>query len=105
MSYHDYWHGDCTIVKFYRDKQKHELDKINFQSWLNGVYIYNALIATAPIINAFSSEHKPLDYLEKPLAITKEQQEQEQIDKQLDIQARLRAFAEQHNTKYEVKHG
>lgn len=81
MSYEQYWNGDCIIVKFYREKHKRELEHMNFREWLSGAYIYNALVASSPLFNAFSSRNKPFDYLAKPFSITKEQQEAEERER------------------------
>lgn len=97
MSYEQYWNGDCIIVKFYRDKHKHDIELMNYKLWLNGAYIYNALIASSPVFNPFSSSGKPLDYLSKPFPITKEQQEAEKIAEYNKNRQRLADFARRFN--------
>lgn len=89
MSFNDYWNKDCNIAVFYRKKHEHEQKEQNFNCWLNGAYIYNALIAVAPILNAFSSKHEPFDYLEKPFSLTAEERKQDELKKYQEMKNRM----------------
>lgn len=60
MTYHDYWDGDAAMVKFYRDKHKRDLDRQNFNHWMQGMYIYEALVDASPVFNPLSEKHEPL---------------------------------------------
>lgn len=62
MTYLDYWDGDSTMVKYYRDKHKRELERQNFNHWMQGLYFYEALIDASPVFNPLSEKHEPYPY-------------------------------------------
>ncbi len=69
MSYDDYWNGDCTMVKFYRDKAKHELEEKNRMLWLQGMYLYDTLLRLSPALKPFVKNPNPEPYMEEPYPI------------------------------------
>jgi hypothetical protein len=82
MTYEQFWYGDPTIVKFYREaydiseKRKHELDQ--WHMWNQGMYIYEALCDVSPILHAFSKKGtKPLPYPEFPYGMEDKIKEKE----------------------------
>ena len=73
MSYSDYWDGDSTMTKYYREKYKIERDRKNFELWLQGLYIYEALIDVYPVLNPFSKDKQPIPYRSEPLSLSQEE--------------------------------
>ena len=71
----------------YKEKQKDEVDKINFQSWLSGVYIERAI---------GSSLSKKVKYFSEPINLEggKELTPEEKYE---DIRVRFLTQAKQHN--------
>lgn len=61
-----YWNGDNDLPKAYREADKLRLERDNFQSWLHGKYIYDALLAASPLLNGMSKRNEPFPYLESP---------------------------------------
>lgn len=70
MTYDQFWHGDPMLTKYYRKADDMRQDRLNQELWLNGLYIYNAVGALAPILNAFSKQTHANSYLEQPLPRT-----------------------------------
>lgn len=66
MSYDAFWNDDVDIVKYYRKAYKIRRDDINFAAYLQGKYVYDALLCVAPVLHPFSKTNKPHDYLDKP---------------------------------------
>lgn len=66
MSLEDFWDGDCTLVKYYRDKERRDAEYHNWQAWLQGRYIYEALLESAPMFRSFVKNPKPAPYATKP---------------------------------------
>ena len=73
MTYEEFWEGDCTLPKFYREAQKiksqKEFDDKNFFCWLQGRYIYDALCCASPLFRTnfgkgIVAAHK---YYEEPI--------------------------------------
>ena len=90
MSYNDFWHGDNDLPKYYLKsyllKQERDQTLMNYESWLKGLYIYEALCNVAPIFNAFSKKHDAFPYRSKPIPITeKEQRDDEEEQRQLRL--------------------
>ncbi len=72
MTYDQYWNDDCQLVKYYRKAHKLKNEQKNQELWLQGLYIYDALCAVAPVLHAFAKRGtKPLPYTEKPYPLTK----------------------------------
>ena len=77
MSADDYWNGDCTLVRAYYEKHEYELQEANHQLWLQGLYIYEALLCASPVFHDFAKHPKPLPYREKPFILNQEQEERQ----------------------------
>lgn len=75
MTYHDFWDGDCCMVKYYRDKAKREWEQRNFELWLQGAYIYEALLDASPVFNSLSKKKKPFPYMKQPIPFTADESE------------------------------
>lgn len=82
MTYEEFWEKDPDLVKSYRRADKIKRNNDNFDKWLQGKYFYDALIMVSPLLHAFSSETKPIDYHEKPLPLTKEEAERQEEERQ-----------------------
>lgn len=83
MSYDDYWNGDVKMVKYYREANKIQNDMKNHEFWLQGYYIYQSLINASPVFNPFADRNtKPIPYFDRPIAITKEQQEEQRKERE-----------------------
>lgn len=93
MSYEQFWEGDPTMtkdyLKAYNQKQKREAEKMKWMMWEQGLYVYEAICDTSPILRAFSKATKPLPYPKEPYGLEKTQQEKnpeiEQLKEQRDM--------------------
>lgn len=90
MSYDEYWHGDAYVVKFYKEAHRLKLQAQDENNWMQGMYVYEAILDCSPILHAFSKKGtKPLQYSEKPYLAdrlkekTKEEIEQEKENERL----------------------
>lgn len=90
MSYDEYWHGDAYVVKFYKEAHRLKLQAQDENNWMQGMYVYEAILDCSPILHAFSKKGtKPLQYCEKPYLAdrlkekTKEEIEQEKENERL----------------------
>lgn len=86
MSYTDYWDGDPEMVRFYRDKHRHESERRNVELWLQGAYVYEAILDAMPAFNFFSKKRKPVPYRDEPMALSggeKKKSEDRKAEKQL----------------------
>lgn len=81
MTAEEFWYGEPRLFSSYIKKYQLDLDEINYQAWLFGLYEYKA-ICTA-LGNAFSDKSSKKDtYFEKPLEeLTHNYQEEKESKK------------------------
>lgn len=81
----EYWDGDPSLCISYREAQRHKARYDNEQSWLQGLYVYHAVGALVPVMQAFASkEAKPQPYVERPFPTDMQEvrEQQEEKDRQ-----------------------
>lgn len=66
MTYEQFWDGDVWMAKAYRQAYELRKERENFNAWLQGLYIYEAICDASPILRAFSKARKPNPYPSKP---------------------------------------
>lgn len=92
MSYDEFWYGDCWVASYYRKAWKLKKEQLNEQFWLQGVYIYEALVDVAPILHAFTKNGtKPLPFPEKPYDLYKDSKQSKKKKKQEEENEKIRA--------------
>lgn len=93
MTWDQYWYGDVWMVGAFYKAEKLRLERMNQASWIQGLYFYRALLDVSPILHAFAKKGtKPQKYLEKPLPLfgeSQDQKEQEQAVKNERLKAQL----------------
>lgn len=100
MTYHEFWNGDVSAHRAYRDAHKIKVSEQNMMLWLQGRYVYDAIGAIAPYIKAFSKA-KPGNYTERPYDLFEEErkarEEEEQRKRYEHIKEKVAAFAKAFN--------
>ena len=96
MTYEQFWDGDVLAHKAYRKAHKLHLIEKNQFAWMQGAYVYEAIMDVAPYIKAFSKA-RPRQYLKEPYDLFKEQrearEEREARERYERIKAGVAAFA------------
>ena len=107
MTYEEYWEGDPEMTKHYREKYRCEMDQRNTELWLMGIYIYEALMDVAPLLNIFDKHRKALPYRTEPYPLTKTAEEKrkarEEKQKIKNGQDFMSAWATTVNAKFKKK--
>ena len=102
----EYWDGDSTLVRAYREADKRRWHMKNVEMWLQGRYIYDAVMRLIPSLQAFKPK-EPIPYLEEPIPLTeeeyKERQIREQKKKQEALKAYMQSFVKKQNKNKEDK--
>lgn len=96
MSWDEFWNQDCEIARFYLKAHDLKRKMENEKLWMQGAYIYDALCAVSPVLNAFAKTGtKPLPYAKEPYPLTaKEVKEvQDSHEKQLMSKGREKMMA------------
>ena len=76
MSMKEYWQDDPALITFYIEAENIRQRKRNYELWLQGAYIYNAIGCLVPVLNPFSKDHKAKPYLDSPIPLTEEERQQ-----------------------------
>lgn len=66
MSADEFWNCDPRMYKAYREKDRIQMEKQNELLWLQGMYVYQAILLSAPRLNSIQPK-EPLPYPEKPI--------------------------------------
>lgn len=74
MSYDQYWNDDPMLVRDYTKADRLRQKRFDEQCWLQGAYIYEALLRASPVFHDFvKSGTKAHPYLEQPYTIKAEE--------------------------------
>lgn len=104
MSYAEFWDGDPTAVIAYRTANELQDKRRNFELWLQGKYVYDALGAISPLFRfTMSRTVKAEPYVKEPYPITemeaRQREEREARLKEERLKAEFALFAEQLRNK------
>ena len=110
MTYKQFWEQDCDLVKYYRKAAQIRQDLKNQEAWLQGVYIYEALIDASPVFRSLAKKGtRPIPYRDRPyeLFTQKNVGKKEEIQEKRDEKAKayMEAFAISINKKFQEKGG
>lgn len=95
MTPEQFWEGDPTLCKYYREAEEIRNEKRNQELWLQGMYIYEALCDVSPIFHAFAKKgSKPHAYTTHPYALTEKQRKREEEEKQRRLSEKGKRFME-----------
>lgn len=91
MTYEQYWHGDVLAIRAYREAERIRQERVNGESWLLGMYVYDAICRLSPVLHAFAKKGtKPIPYLKKPYQMGKGKKVKVEDDRTVENE-RLRA--------------
>lgn len=86
MSADEFWNGDVWLAKAYRKADEYRKDMDNQRLWLQGLYIYDALMLTAQ--KALSDKKTNDTYPSEPYPIsTKAIEDRKEKEKQAKLEA------------------
>ena len=96
MTYEQFWDGDISAHRAYREAKRIRLSEQNQMAWLQGLYVYEAIADLAPVLKAFA-KGKPRPYANEPYDLfedeRKRREEREQRERYERIKAKIAAFA------------
>ena len=108
MTEAQYWDGDPALPRYYRKADELRIERQNEEAWLQGMYVYDAIIRLTPLLHAFAKKGtKPEPYVEEPYPITQKKQEDKQQRKEKSISdkglAKMEAFMQKFNKSFEER--
>ena len=102
MSYEEYWDGDPSLVIAYRKAEDMKAHRRNWEMWMNGRYVYDAIMRMLPSMQLWRPK-PPLDYMTEPYPLTRKEYEEriqkEEKRKQEEIRDKMLAFASAYKSK------
>lgn len=111
MPYHEYWHGNYAQLAHYRKAYELRRERANYDAWIQGAYVYDALCAVSPLFrfSLSSKTIKPEPYHKEPYPV-KQSGPVKQAESNAEIEAKVGAakffaFALQVNKRLEDKGG
>ena len=104
MTAEQYWDGDNLLPRAYRKAEELRRDRQNSYLWLQGKYVYDAIYAMAPALQAMGGG-KPESYVNEPYPLTeaavRERDEREQQRKMEERKAQMLAWMQRVNAAKE----
>lgn len=106
MTEEQYWDGDPMLAKYYRKAEEIRNERRNQELWLQGMYVYDAILCASPILRAFAKKGaKPKPYPTQPYALTAKERKKEKEDKERKVYAKgkqyMEAFMASTNKKFQ----
>ena len=84
MTPEQFWEGDSNLVVAYRKAFEMKQDADNFNLWLQGKYVYDAISCLIPIMHPFAKKGtKAEPYLDKPYPLKEGNTENKPEDKNI----------------------
>lgn len=95
MTYEQFWEGDPSLAKYYRQADELRTERRNQEMWLQGLYIYEALCDASPLMQGFAKKGtKARPYSDKPYSITEKQRRKEAAEKEIAVANKGKRFME-----------
>lgn len=85
MSADEFWNCDPRMYRVYREKDRIATEKQNEMLWIQGAYVYQAILLAAPRLNSLKPE-EPLPYPLKPFDLGLSKTEDEDVPTDEEIQ-------------------
>lgn len=116
MTYDQFWNQDVALVKAYREADRIKKDLRNQELWLQGAYIYEAILDASPILRFSMAKQapKPIPYPDHPYELRPGKKKagekssvQEERERKNDQKAKamMEMFMVAINKKFEKKGG
>lgn len=100
MSPSDYWDGPCEWAVSYRQAFEDERRRNDERAWLQGLYVYNAIAAIAPVLSFGGGKAEP--YVKEPFLASDERIKREEAH--LSEQEKATAAARQYMEVFMTHH-
>ena len=95
MTPEQYWKGDPMLAKYYRKADAIRNERRNQELWLQGMYIYDAILCVAPILHAFAKKGtKAKPYPTQPYALTVKERKKEMENKERAVYNKGKRYME-----------
>ena len=101
MTYDQFWNGEAWLTTAYRQADELRQRRDNSHAWLQGMYVYDAILRAAPYFRfTMKGFSRPTPYVEEPYPFKKDtekpidEEDQTREDYEL-LRAKVKAFINQ----------
>lgn len=110
MTPSQFWDEDVCLAKYYRKADELNRKRKNQELWLQGMYVYEAILDCVPVLHAFAGKGaKPVPYPDAPYPLTEEDSREEKERKERaeyeKIKRSFLAKKERINKEFQNKRG
>ena len=106
MTYDEFWYGEADRVKYYRQAEEIRRKEKDYDLWLQGRYIYDALCAVSPLLHAFAKNGTQAEkYNEDPYPRTMKDYKELQEKQMRERAEAFAAFVDAKNRERREKNG
>lgn len=83
MTYDEYWNKSPSLVRAYRKAWQMKREQKNYEMWMQGMYIYNALLCVAPVMRTSFGGGKvePGKYPDRPYPMSEKEAQEREAEK------------------------
>lgn len=79
IGYDEYWHGDPERLPFYREAETLRRRRENEMMWLQGLYVYRAIGAFAPVLVSFPAKNAKVGKYGDVIPLTEEERKEQEL--------------------------
>ena len=102
MTAEQYWDGDPNLVIAYRKAEKLRMERRNFDAWVQGMYIYEALCEVSPLYHDLAKRGtKAAPYAKEPYPLykTRERRQEDKAKKEMEKAQRIMEMFREHTNR------
>ncbi len=89
MTADEFWNGNTELAIAYREADKLKRKEDNFNLWLQGRYVYEALCCASPLFRLSKGKVKAHDYTDKPHDLYEEDRKKTEEEKAKEHQEKM----------------
>lgn len=88
MSSAEYWEGDPSLTRYFRKAYKIKQDEINYKSWLQGMYMYDAISTALFNFSRGFAKNPPAAkaYTQQPYELGNKQKTEQEKAKEVELE-------------------
>lgn len=91
MPLSEYWDGDCSLTRYYRKAYELKRDNDDYNAWLNGAYVYEALSVSLYNMFGRGKGKQAIEYAKEPYRV-KLNRENKKAEAEAQAESWMRSF-------------
>ncbi len=100
MTYEQYYDGEGSLAKAYREAYQMRVEDQNTMMWLQGMYVYHAISDFVQFYNPFVKNPKAADYMDMPIPLSEDDKKNQNVERTRRAAEQMKLQVEAFNKKY-----